>query len=106
MRSRRGQVFGRHEVGAGGQRLPDLDEGGAERLEVGDESLRLALGHRRAFALHGVGGGGVDRGGVEDAGVAVLQQEARDLGDAGGVGHGVHAGKVSSHETCRGVNPF
>ena len=71
----RGQVLRRHHVGACGQRLPHLDEGRAQRLQVVHEGFRPgvcpSLRQRRVANVTVQAG--------EHAGAAVLQQEAEDL---------------------------
>src|SRR5690606_29897576 len=100
----RNHVVGRHEIGAGGQRLSNLDEGGTKRLEVADELFRgvdvvpgrrFAVSDRAGTVAVGAPAGVafaarcllrvaapqrvVEGVGVEHAGIAVLDEQQRDL---------------------------
>ncbi|MNS63504.1 hypothetical protein D3C72_966000 [compost metagenome] len=70
----RGGELHRHHVRAGGQHLPELDEGRPQRFQVTDELLGVAVGRHI-----GVAAGSIQIHAREHAGMAVAHQQAQDL---------------------------
>src|SRR5690606_24220763 len=86
-------VGGRHQVGAGRERLAELDEGRPQHLEVGGEGLGLGhFGHGAGGRLHRRRRAPVHPG--KDA--AMAREAADDLGGAGEAAAGFWQGGVSA----------